>query len=695
MNLTTPVERIPGIGSFHQARLKRLKIKTLGELLFYFPNHYEDFSDILNIKNLKFNQKACIKAKIKSVSFERSYKKRMHISKALLEDESGSISAVWFNQPYLEKTLKEKDELILWGKLTFQGFAPSSFEKIKEKELNHLGRIVGIYPETAGLTSRWLRYILKPLVTEFSRKIPETLPEEILKKYDLLDFKTAFYQIHFPDSIQMAEKAKKRFAFEEIFFISLFSMKKKKQIQEENAQSIPINNELIKRFEGSLPFKLTSAQQKALKDIYNDLKHPYPMNRLLQGDVGSGKTVVASLASLLVVKAGYQVVMMAPTEILAKQHFKTMFEMLKRFNLDIGLLTGKSDKFYSRKLANDTIEISRQKLLKKIEKGEIDILIGTHALIAPTIRKTKNKIIFNKLGLVIVDEQHRFGVEQRKALTDPKTNKKTPHLLSMTATPIPRSLALTLWGDLDISIIDEMPKGRKKVKTKIIYPDERKKLYEAIRKEIKNKRQCFVICPRIEEDEKSELKAVKEEYEKLAEEIFPDLIVDMLHGKMSAKEKDEIMRDFKNRKADILVSTSVIEVGIDIENATIMAIEGADRFGLAQLHQFRGRVGRGDHQSYCFLLTDSLNKKTQQRLNALIKTNSGFKLSEMDLKLRGPGSFLGVKQWGLPDFAMTALRDEKLVKKTKEACKAVFSKLKKYPLLKRRLEAFEEKIHFE
>jgi ATP-dependent DNA helicase RecG len=416
------------------------------------------------------------------------------------------------------------------------------------------------------------------------------------------------------------------------------------------------------------------------------------MNRLLQGDVGSGKTILAILVSINAVKAKKQVVLMAPTEILTKQHFKTFFNFLKSFNVNIGLLTGKEDIYYSKKLKSDTIEISRKKLLEKTEKGEIDILIGTQALITQEKKSKENKVKFKDLGLIIIDEQHRFGVKQRASLS-PK--KKIPHLLSMTATPIPRTLTLTIWGDLDLSTIDNPPKGRKKTKTEVI--TDRKKAYKLIDKEIKKGRQAFIVCPRIESDEDSKLllKAVTDEYEKISKEIFPNLKTEMLHGKMKPKEKDKIMKDFKNKKFDILISTSVVEVGIDIPNATIMMIEGADRFGLAQLHQFRGRVGRGKNQSYCLLLTDSKNASTIQRINAMVKYDSGFKLSEIDLNLRGPGDFSGVRQWGIPDFVMSSLNNIELIRETREAAIEIIPHLKKHPMLQKRLKSFEEKVHLE
>ncbi len=699
MNFSTKIEEIPHVGKIYGKRLKTMGIKTLADLIYYFPREYKDFSKISKIKDIKINEKACVEGKIISIEQNRTWVKRMIITTALIQDDTGAIEAVWFNQPYIGKTLNIGDEVILAGKLSFQNktiqISSPIYEKISLKETVHLGRIMSVYVESQGVTSKYLRWIIKPIIETIKNKIPETLPEEILKKYEILSLKEALEQIHFPSSLELAKKAQERFSFEQIFFISLFNLKKKLEIKKENSQSIPINKELIERVKSSLPFELTKAQKKTLEEILKDMEKPNPMNRLLQGDVGSGKTAVAALASINAVKAKAQVVLMAPTEILAKQHFKTFFQMLKSFNLNVGLLTGKEDKYYSKKLHSDTIEISRKKLLEKVEDGDIDILIGTQALIVSNKKKREEqKVKFRNLGLVIVDEQHRFGVKQRAALQ--KNREKVPHLLSMTATPIPRTLALTVWGDLDLSIIDEMPKDRKKIITEIVSEKQRAKKYEFIKKEITKGGQVFVVCPRIESDEEEEeIKTVKKEYDYLSKDIFPEFKLAMLHGKMTSKEKDKIMKDFRSKKYNILVSTSVIEVGIDIPNATVMMIEGSDRFGLAQLHQFRGRVGRGEQQSYCLLFTDSKSKKTRERLEAMIKYDSGFKLSEMDLKLRGPGDFFGVKQWGLPDFAMSALKDVKGIKRAREAAEDIFPQIQKYPLLERRLEAFENKIHLE
>lgn len=711
MNLATPIEEIRRIGPAYQKRLKKLEIKNVRDLLFHFPHRYEDFSNLKPISQSKVGETITIQGKILEIENTRTWKKRMILTQALVGDNSGTIQVVWFNQPYLINVLKKGDRVCLAGKVTMRTskkegsilyLSSPAYEKLGQAgELIHTGRLVPVYPETEGLSSRWLRFILKPLLIKFREKIPETLPEKIIKSHKLLSFKKALWQIHFPDSMNLAKAAKERFSFEELFYISLLILRERQRLSKEKAIAIPINLKLVRDFVKSLPFELTDSQKKSAWQILKDLEKARPMNRLLEGDVGSGKTVVATMAALNVAKQGYQSALMAPTEILAKQHFKTISELLKDFNLKITLLTGKEAKFL---LGKRSFKISSQKLLEKVKKSEIDILIGTHALI-------QEKVKFGKLALVILDEQHRFGVEQRARLCQGSKGKLIPHLLSMTATPIPRTLALTLYGDLDLSLITELPKGRKKIITKVIPPEKREGAYDFIKKQVKIGRQVFVICPRIEPEKKkektgnqkkilswAEAKAVKEEYEKLSKIIFPELKVGMLHGQMKTEEKEKIMKDFKNKKIDILVSTSVIEVGIDIPNATVMMIEGAERFGLSQLHQFRGRVGRSKYQSFCFLFTDSPAKKTHQRLRALLDSENGFALAEKDLEIRGPGSFSGTRQWGIPDLAMASLKDIFLVEKARNSAKEILEEdpeLKKYPLLKKKLEELRARIHLE
>jgi ATP-dependent DNA helicase RecG len=605
MELNTPINEVPRVGPKYQKKLKKLGIQTVRDLLWHFPHRYEDFSNMVPISDAKIGENVCVSGEIQEIENTRTWKKRMILTTSLVKDETGTIKVVWFNQPYLTNVLKEEDRVCLAGKITRGPEGPylsspayEKFSKFKTEnsKLIHTGRLVPVYPETEGLSSRWLRYILRPLLAKFKKRVEEPLPEKIIKKQGLLPLKTALWQIHFPDSKKLAKAAKERFSFEELFILSLTVLRERMRLVKEKAINIPISLKVIKKFIKSLPFKLTEAQKRSSWQILKDLEKDHPMNRLLEGDVGSGKTVVAVMAALNVCQAGFQVVFMAPTEILARQHFQEISKLLKSFNLKIGLLTGKENRLNKRK-------ISRKSLLKKIKEGEIDISIGTHALI-------QDKVKFAKLVLVVLDEQHRFGVKQRAKLC--QQPKFIPHLLSMTATPIPRTLSLTVYGDLDLSLIDELPKGRKKIITKIISPNKRKEAYDFIRKEAAKGRQVFVICPRIEaqnENEKitswADVKAVKEEYKKLSKEIFPDLRVEMLHGKIKSDKKEEIMKKFKRGAIDILVSTSVVEVGIDVPNATVMMIEGAERFGLAQLHQFRGRVGRGKHQSFCLLFTDS------------------------------------------------------------------------------------------
>ena len=725
MELSTSIEEIPRIGPQYQKRLRKLGIKTVSDLLFHFPHRYEDFSNLIPIAKAEPGGPFCFQGEILDVKNIRTFRKRMILTQATLGDETGKLKAIWFNQPYLINNFKKGDYVCLAGKISGKGsvkylsnpayekipaFAKASAGKTQNSDLTHTGRLIPIYPETEGLSSKWLRFIVKPLLIKLKNQLQDSLPKGIKEKYNFLPFQKAIWQIHFPDSLELAEEAKKRFSFEELFTLSLFVIRERIKLAREKAFAIPLNLDLMKKFTEGLPFKLTEAQRKAAWQILKDLEKPKPMNRLLEGDVGSGKTVVAAMAVLNVVKAGYQVAFMAPTEILAKQHYKTIINLLKNFNLKIGLITGKENYINGKK-------ITRKELLEKVKEKEIDILIGTHAIIQDYYPSTPQKtpIQFNNLALVIIDEQHRFGVEQRAALCRKK--ELIPHLLSMTATPIPRTLSLTIYGDLDLSIIDELPKGRKKIITKIIQPKDKKGAYEFIRQQVKEGRQTFVICPRIEPAKTSvenlggqaalldervlswmDVKAVKEEYEKLSKEIFPDLKVAMLHGKMKSEEKEKIMRDFKDRKTDILVSTSVIEVGVDVPNASVMMIEGSEKFGLAQLHQFRGRVGRSEYQSYCFLFTDAPGIVYNRRLRALISCENGFELAEKDLAIRGPGDFAGQRQWGIPDLAMASLTDTILVSKARNDAKELLQEdpeLKKYPLMRKKLEEFQRKIHLE
>ena len=724
MNLSTSVVQLPRVGPQYQKKLKNLGIQTVGGLLFHFPYRYEDFSNMIPIAQAEEGGPFSVQGKITDIKMFRAFRRKMMLTQATIEDETGKIKALWFNQPYLVNTLKKGTSVCLAGKVkgkkSSKYFSSPAYEKLDLKlktlnlkqELTHTGGLIPIYPETEGLSSKWLRFIIKPVLAKLGNQVPDSLPENIRKKYDFLPLKKAILQIHFPDSFKSAELAKKRFGFEELFNLSIFVLRERLKLAKENARAIPINLDFIKKFIDNLPFKLTDAQKKSAWAILKDMEKPRPMNRLLEGDVGSGKTVVAAIAALNVVKGGYQVAFLAPTEILAKQHFKTISSLLEKFNIKIGLITGQSSFV---KTSEDERKLSRKELVKRAFSGDIDILIGTHAIIQDYYPSTKEKtpIQFNDLALVVIDEQHRFGTEQRARLCRQKD--LIPHLLSMTATPIPRTLSLTVYGDLDLSVIDELPKGRKKIITKIIQPKDKKATYEFIRQQVKEGRQAFVICPRIEPpkatpeqlaqgllDERTlswmDVKAVKQEYEKLSKEIFPDLRIGILHGKMKSQEKENAMQEFKGKIIDILVATSVIEVGIDVPNASVMMIEGSEKFGLAQLHQFRGRVGRSEFQSYCFLFVDTPGIVHNRRLKALIDCENGFELAEKDLQIRGPGDFTGGRQWGIPDLAMASLTDVVLVSKARNEAKEILAKdpeLKKYPLLAQKAKEYKTRIHLE
>ncbi|MBI2052542.1 MAG: ATP-dependent DNA helicase RecG [Candidatus Sungbacteria bacterium] len=689
-DLDSPIETLGGIGEKVLEKLRKLKIKKVRDLLFYLPFRYEDFSNIKNIADLAAGEKATVTAKILNINNKRTWKRKMIITEALLEDATAPIRAVWFHQPYLLQTLKKGLWVNISGKVSLDKmglvFSNPVFEVLGSENQGltfqegqtlgkvglHTGGLVAIYPETQGLTSRWLRLKIKALLDNVG-DVADFLPNFIAQDFELIKLTRALRQIHFPKNNAEAQEAKKRLAFQDIFLLQLYAQNEKQKIKSRPAAGVPIDVELIKKFTGSLPFRLTDSQKIASWQILKDMEKPSPMNRLLVGDVGSGKTVVAALAALNTASQGYQTAFLAPTEILAFQHYKTASQLFADFGLEIGLLT------------------ASQK--PKSNLAGFDILIGTHALIQKSVR-------FSNLALVVVDEQHRFGVDQRAALLKDPKHAAVPHLLSMSATPIPRTLALTLYGDLDLSLLKEMPKGRKKIITKVVAPANREKAYDFIENQIKLGRQAFVICPLIEESETaimSEVKNATAEYEKLSKNIFPHLKIGLLHGRLKPLEKEEVMKKFKSKKTDILVSTSVVEVGIDVPNASVMMIEGADRFGLSQLHQFRGRVGRAEHQSYCFLFTESPAQATAARLKILAESEDGFRLAEKDLELRGPGQFFGREQSGLPDLAMSSLKDTKLIVEVQQAVKTFLEKdkIENHALLKDQLGEFKREIHWE
>jgi len=632
--------------------LKRLGIETARDLIFYYPFRYEDFSEITTINNLQINSLATVNGKVEIIDGRRSFRRKTFLVEAIVTDATGSVKAVWFNQPWVSKNLKPGDEVSLSGKVSGDlvnvYFNSPEYEKIVNAGPVS-AKIVPIYPLTAGLTQKQLRSLLKEIIV-LSSKIEDYLPRAIIKNQSLLKLGKAVSKIHFPENKNDIDKARERLAFDELFLIQLWSKLLRKKLNQHKGYQIKFYEKETKQLVSKLSFNLTDDQRKAAWEGIIDMKGGLPMNRLVEGDVGSGKTIVTAIVAYNVALNKLQTAYLAPTEILAKQHFKTLSDLLGKL-VRVGLLTR------TQRIINNEI-ISKKEFLEKCQNGEIDIVIGTHALIQKNVH-------FNKLALIIVDEQHRFGVSQREALK--QKSSKMPHFLSLTATPIPRSLALTVYGDLDLSIIRQAPAGRQTIITKVVPPEKRLKTYEFIREQIDQGRQIFVVCPLIDPSDKLGAKSVTEEFEKLDKDIFPDLEIGLLHGKLKTEDKDRVMNDFVVGKTKILVSTSVIEVGVDIKNATVMMIEGADRFGLAQLHQFRGRVGRNNYQSYCFLFSDSNDQKTLDRLDLMSKYSDGFELAKMDLKYRGAGQLYGYQQSGISSLKIATLDDLLLAKRASVA----------------------------
>lgn len=700
MSLDSPITSLKGVSTYFSSRLKNLGIFSVRDLIYHFPYRYEDFSHIVPIKELQAGKTCTIHAKVLKVSQRRVWKRKMTVTEARVEDESGKISLVWFNQSYIAKSLKEGSEMNFSGKVIARGevlqlINPLS-EAVHSGETRHTARIVPVYPETRGLTSKGIRFILQPVLNEIL--VPDIVPEQIREKEKLLEVNEALRNVHFPNTIGEGYNAKKRFAFEDLLLLALHIAEERARAKKEQSASIKVSVEEIKKILELIPFELTEAQKRTLWEVVKDMSESHPMHRLIQGGVGSGKTIVAALAMLFASERGYQSALMAPTEILARQHYRTLTSLFGEQGHGIGLLVSHEAKIhYGGHLET---EIKKDAFLREVKAGNIKMVIGTHAVI-------QKSVAFKNLVLAAVDEQHRFGVSQRANLL--KKNLKTefsPHFLSMSATPIPRTLSLSVFGELDLSLVDELPKNRKPIHTRVVPTDERSAAYRGIRNQIKEGRQAFVVCPRIEPPEetvlslndfqKLEIKSVKDEYEKLSKKIFPDLKVSMLHGKLKAQEKEKIMRDFADGKTDVLVSTSVVEVGIDVPNATVMMIEDAERFGLAQLYQFRGRVGRGAHQSYCFLFTQKDDEKTRERLSYLERARNGFELAEFDLKTRGPGELFGISQSGIPDLAMKALQNPEMLKKAKFWCDELLKEdktLKTYPLIREHMKEFAKEIH--
>ncbi len=648
LDLDLPLSHITGVGPRQAQRLQKLGLFTVRDLLFHLPRRYEDTRDSVPLRALQVGLVQTSRVHIRNISARKTPYKRMPLVEATLEDAGVVVTAVWFNQPFILKQLHPGMEVIVSGKVemsrTGLSFRSPIFERVGPDQ-HHVGTLAPVYPETDGISSRFLRTKIEPLLG-FTTQVPDRLPPSVRDEEGLTPIAEALYQVHKPQDQESATRARERIAFEELFLLQVAAERARRRRMSGPGVIVAYDIELARRFVATLPFKLTDGQRVAAHEILTDLAAPGPMNRLLQGDVGSGKTVVAALAALMTHNAGFQTAVMAPTEILARQHHATLEKLLGPHGLPPRLLVG------------STSAAARREILAGLAGGHDSLIVGTHALI-------EDDVAMVNLGLVVVDEQHRFGVAQRQRLR--QTSGAMPNYLALTATPIPRSLSNTLYGDVDLSELREMPPGRRPVETEVVPPEARQSAYDFVRAEVQKGRQAFVICPLIEESDKLGAKSATAEYERLSTTIFPDLRVELLHGRMPAREKTERMQRFVNGDADVLVATSVVEVGVDVPNATIMVIEGAERFGLAQLHQFRGRVGRDQHQSYCLLFEGGIDEEGSQRLAAVAATDSGFELAERDLQLRGPGQLVGLRQHGLPDMLAADLLDVALGQRARQA----------------------------
>lgn len=696
--------------------LKRLGIETVRDLLYHFPSRYGDTAKSSFVESLSDGDHATLFGKLKNLETGKTYSSKVSKATGTFYDDTGEIKVTWFNQPYIAKMINETKMVKLSGKVS--GYKNSlTINNPKIEEVYKIPIAVGdslfgtneaslypVYPESKGITSNWIYHSLQKIFRGgILDELKDPIPEEILDKYNLPKLKTALVWIHAPKKESDALAARKRFAFEEIFFIQLKNQLERKRRENKKSFFIKPDQRDVKKFVDRFPFKLTDSQIQAIADVLEDFKSGKPMSRLLEGDVGSGKTAVAAATvyATTVTRPNkdqdfghLQTAYMVPTEILAKQHFENFISFFEHMNINIALITGSGCyKFPSKVNSKEFTKISRAQLLKWVENGEIPILIGTHSLIQKSVK-------FQNLAYVIIDEQHRFGTLQRQNLA--RKDDFAPHLLSMTATPIPRTLALTIYGDLDLTLLDQMPTGRKPVITELVLPNQRDKTYEKISAEIKAGRQVYVICPRIDEPDPNKentlnVKSVKEEAKRLEKDIFPDQTIDILHSKMKPSEKESVMKKFEDGKTNILVSTSVVEVGVNVPNATVIIIEGAERFGLSQLHQLRGRVIRSNHQAYCYVFADTKSQVSIDRLKALKSAKNGFELSEFDLKFRGAGELYGKKQWGVSDLGMEAIKNIKMVEAARDESQDL---VKKDPELKNHKDVKEEldnrrEIHLE
>ena len=688
--LNAPMTVLPGVGPRHAQTLSRLGLVTLRDMLYYFPRRYDDYSKLKPINRLWYGEEVTVIGTVQSISSRQLRGSSSYLVEAVVSDGTGALRVTWFNQVWIAKRLRSGAHIVLSGKIDqYLGrlvMNSPEWEPLEQEQLS-TNRIVPVYSLTAQITQRWLRRLMNQVITYWAPRVQDPLPASLRRLAGLVDITRALLQVHFPDSWDDLKAAQQRLAFDEIFLLQLGVLRQKRAWQERTAQKFETDEAWFQAQVERLPFPLTNAQQHALQDVRHDLASGRPMNRLLQGDVGSGKTVIAALAISMVTRPGAQAALMAPTSILAEQHYRNLLKMLAG-NLvkeqqikenEQGIGDGEQENRVEdessqpvsstplleseiRLMIGATSETEKRDIRAGLADGTIKVVIGTHALI-------EDPVIFNDMQLTIVDEQHRFGVEQRAALRSKGAN---PHLLVMTATPIPRSLALTVYGDLDLSVMDEMPPGRQPVDTYVLPPRELERAFSLIRGQVEQGHQAFIIYPLVEESDKSEAKAAVEEHSRLQKEIFPKLKLGLLHGRMRPEEKDQVMGGFRDGEYHILVSTSVVEVGVDVPNATVMLIEGANRFGLAQLHQFRGRVGRGPEKAYCFLIPDTPDALENQRLQVMVETNDGFVLAEKDLEQRGPGQFLGTRQSGYSKLQLASLTDVRLIEKARRHAQDLF-----------------------
>jgi len=697
--------------------LKKLGILTIEDLLSHYPTRYDNLGQKTTVSSLVKGEVATLYGTLSGLKTRRAWKSKIPMAEGYLEDATGKVKLIWFNQPYIAKMHPNGSFVRVAGKASVseRGVSMSNPE-VEAANINEAGdgplfagepgsaSLYPVYPESRGVTSKWFYYAIdRVMKSGVLEKIEDPIPPEIIERYHLPAKKTALIWIHTPKILKDSISAKKRFAFEEVFFIQVGKFKERHDYEKHTAFKVALEQSDIDEFTSRFPFPMTNAQKKSIADIVGDMKSGRPMSRLLEGDVGSGKTAVAaatSHATVMTRPAGQdfgnlQVAYMVPTEILAKQHFESFIALFNHLPINIGLITSSGCKKFPSKVNPDgATDISRSQLLKWVANGEIPILIGTHALIQKAVK-------FKNLAYVIIDEQHRFGTAQRQKLV--RKDDIAPHLLSMTATPIPRTLALTIYGDLDLSLLDEMPAGRKPIMTEIVTPGEREATYEKIREQLKAGRQAYVICPRIDEPDPTKemallAKSVKEEAKRLAKDVFPEFDIAILHSKMSPKDKEETMERFASNEIQILVATSVVEVGVNVPNATVIVIEGAERFGLAQLHQLRGRVIRSTHQAYCYVFADTKGKQTIERLKAIKTAKNGFELAEFDLRLRGAGELGGGRQWGISDIAMEAMSNLKMVEAARKEAEGLIEKdptLSKHPLVAARAAEVAANLHFE